>query len=372
VHSFGLRITFLVYLSMAGTNARAHVCQNLSKSFGQSLQKTSIQYTFSGREHSLRDLEQIFKQAVAGQNYEIVIPKKVRLNLFRTEPAYSVRYSERRVDYFPYRLGDAKSEDSKYLHDHLEALRDSLSMIERSQKSKSPLGDIWKFNLDGQFFFTQSPTAAASNRLFQRADRLLAVIDRTERLGRFPFMHIKENGDMVLTNEHFFEYLKRGGSRAITLYRGHHSFDYYFYNLLLKKEKDLKQLRSNFADWLEDQSLNLSISRNTERSQIQDFISRLNNKKEPIVAILSEMSKQLTTSAMFTSLTNATSAYWANGKNLSEIIQLKLDLRKIPDWYLKQILYGSDLEVEIVLPFATQSQIEALQNSLTIQRSRKP
>jgi len=71
---------------------------------------------------------------------------------------------------------------------------------------------------------------------------------------------------------------------------------------------------------------------------------------------------------MFTSLTDKTSFTWAQQKENSEVLELRLDLEKIPDWYIEQIIYGADLEVEVAFPFATEGQRDALRGSLKIQR----
>jgi len=187
-------------------------------------------------------------------------------------------------------------------------------------------------------------------------------------LGRPPFLFVNRSGDKTLTTEHLIRFLKKKGSRTLTLYRGHSSFDYFFYRLLLGDHRASSILRKKFANWLEENLIETSIARDVEQDWLRTIISLLRNKNTNIESILSEISSKLTTSVMFTSLTDKTSFTWAQQKENSEVLELRLDLEKIPDWYIEQIIYGADLEVEVAFPFATEGQRDALRGSLKIQR----
>jgi hypothetical protein len=331
--------------------------------------KSVAKYTMTGRESSLRELEPVFKSLRDGEPFELHIPKGTKFNLFPAEPSYRVRHSAGTVDYFPYELRRATSENDKYTDDKLRYLQTALYDLERAQKRREPLEKVWGGNFDGRLFFTASPTTAKSNSLFKHPERLEGIIERTQELGRPPFLYRKKNGDMVLTDEHLLSHLKKQGERKLTLYRGHHSFDYFFYRLLLGKED--QKLRNQFAQWLEKNAYNVAYMRHIEPRSVEGFIAMLRDKKVPTDDVLGALSSQATTSAMFTSMTRDHSGTWAENKDLSEVVTLELDLEKIPDSYLPQILYGNDLDIEIVFPFATAEQRQALRSAMTLKPSRK-
>lgn len=93
---------------------------------------------------------------------------------------------------------------------------------------------------------------------------------------------------------------------------------------------------------------------------------RLENDSEPTNHLLLEIAQKTTTSMMYTSITNESSHIWLKRGEKSETIQIELNLAKLPESYLEQIFTGKDLDIEVVMPFTTLDQIEAMQRSLTI------
>lgn len=356
-----LSVSFVFFLLFTPTKLTALNEENCKKKIARI---PHLQFTMTGQESSLKDLEEVFSALYHGKSFELRIPKGIRLNLFPTEPKQSVRHIERTENYYPYRFKSAETLDAQYRDDIVSALRDCLYDIERAQKLKRPLPEIWKANFDGKFFFTRSPTTGKSNRLFQRPERLRDIVKRTQRLGTFPFLELQKNGDRVITNRHFLDYLKDGGNQSLKLYRGHGAFDTFFYRLLLGKEN--MQLRKKFALWLEEETLNFARSRNVSEEFTEKIIQKLRNNKIPTEEIIEDLSKNATTSAMFTSLSNTNSTYWTRGKG-SELLNLNLNLDKITAGYLEQVLFGADLDIEVVFPFLTSSQRTSLREALKIE-----
>lgn len=331
-----------------------------------STETSSFVYVLSGKETSLRDLEGVFRRLSSGENFELIIPKKVKINL-TIEPKKALLFAEQETDYFPYYLKQPRLEEDSYTQLSLYSFREALEKIKEARERGVELSETWKGHYEKKFFFVLSPAPAGSQNYFGNQKRVFDLINIVKTRGRRPFLYIKKNGDMVFTNKNLLKHLRASGQSLLTVTRTQASFDYFFYRLLLAKtKKEKRKWREQFADWIEENSSEFS-RRTTKYSHQREAIELLRSKAVSTKKVLGEISRKFTTSLMFTSLTNNHSGYWFNDKDpLSETISLELDLSKIPDWYLDEIFYGNDLDIEMVFPYAAKKQREVLRASLSI------
>jgi hypothetical protein len=325
--------------------------------------------SITGKEKSVRDLEPLFRKVENGEPLNIEISHRVKLKMFPEEPAYGIRYSERSVDYYPYHLKAATSDEDRYVHARLYEMNDLIFKIELAQKRGEPFREYFSHSCVDDLCFLPSPVGANSRGMFKKPEGILRIIEQSKKFGRPPFIIMSKKGDLRITSEHFLRYKKRMGVRTLTLYRGHSGFDYFFYRLLLVEEKGAAKIRREFANWIEGNLINEAYRRNVNEKRLEKFAELLRDKRVSTDTVFEEMSGELTTSAMFTSLTTNMTESWANpGKKYSEILTLSLDLEKIPEWYIDDVLFGKDLSVEVVFPYVTRDQRAALRSSLRIRK----
>lgn len=320
----------------------------------------------------IKSVDSIFKALLTGTPFELKIPKNVKPRLSLKKQSHQVRYSAMDFPHFPYSLKAAHTDDDKFRHDQIIALSTFLEKIESAQHRGIPLSQLMRKTHLGKYFFSSSPAAAKSRSFFSQPHKVTSLTERIIRLGRFPWVYIDQHGDYVVTNRNFISHLRQSGQKYLNVYRGHGDFDVYFYHLLMDGSKRTK-LREDFAEWLQRNILEVSDRRKVTKDVLRSFAERLRNQHHTLDSILGDMSKKMTTSTMFTSLTPNTAHFWLEGigkterDGLTEVLELRLDLTKLDDTYLEQIIYGNDLEVEVVFPFATDTQRAALRNAVSIQ-----
>lgn len=322
-------------------------------------------FQLAGHERTLRDLEDVFRSLVTGKEFELVIPRNYQFKL-KFDSSYSVRHIEKDVIYFPYHLNGAVTSEAKYFHDLGSELAKAIEKIQFLQKTDQPVE--WVEFMGMQYRFNASPSTGKNRSFFAHPAAVASLVETVQKIGRPPFMFVDASGAWHLTNQHFLQHLKDRGIHKIKVYRGHSGFDLFFYRALLGKDE--RTSRTEFADWLR-RSVNGDARLFGERNWWNQIISRLENLSEREDQILLEIAGKATTSVMFTSLSHRNSRYWIHPRENSEVLELELDLDALPRSYLNQILTGLDIDVEIVFPFTTIEQIEAMKSALSIVSSSK-
>lgn len=328
--------------------------------------KPIFSYTLKSGD-TIASLEPMFKAVLAGQKIRLTIPEGLTLDLFDhvSRPYYGV-YEGGPVEFFPYSLKKNRTVEEIYREDLLRSYYEMLRGLESIQRGKYTVYNLRRYK---NFIFSTSTTSAASGAIFKNPRYLHELVTTPSTLGLLPFVYKKRNGDQVLTNEHFLDHLKSIGVRSVPLFRAHADFDYFFYRLLLGFGGDEFRIRTQFGNWLRQNSAELSMRRSVSERVIRSFAKSLENNRRAIDEVLMEAAPILTSSAIFTSPTDNMTNSWIGGTERSsyrEVLKLRLDLEKLPSWYLNLIQVGMDLDTEIVFPYLDANQIKALRASVRV------
>lgn len=303
---------------------------------------------------------------------EMVIPRDAKLNLF---PSTQGKAMENRQTlemhvvekYFEFAEQNRKAGRSGYFNFERGNLIGPL--LSNLFFKPEPLQALQKgsvFQKHTDFAFVRSEMAAKSRTLYQYPQAAEAIIQDVRSSGRMPFAYKDKNRNIVVTNEHLFRVYREQNIEKIHLYRGQGGFDVYYLRLLLNKSKNEMQLRNEFAEWLIKYQKEVQKSRGVTGEQYNKLIVDLQDSKRSLEDIFSQNSPIFTTSLMYTSLSKESPNFFAARTQNPEVLTLTVDLNKLPDWYIDRVIYGSDLNIEVVFPFITAQDRQVLREAVSI------